>query len=205
MAKKKQPKPPPAPVVESLDYILPDLRPLAVPIADLLPDPANCLQHGEEDLTATAASLRVYGQRSAILVNRSTKIVIAGNGRLMAAKALGWTHLAVVWADDDPATAAGYSIADNRTGRLAEWDAEAVDRLLRSIQTEDEDLAAMFDALAVDLDIVPGEETGGDQGGGGEDVDRKFQIIVECKDEAQQLELLEKFGQEGLECKALTI
>ncbi len=112
---------------------------------------------------------------------------------------MGWTHLAVVWADDDPATAAGYSIADNRTGRLAEWDAEAVDKVLRSIQTEDEDLATMFDALAQDLDLVPGDETAGDQ------VERKWQIIVECKDEAQQLELLEKFGTDGLECKALTI
>jgi hypothetical protein len=50
--------------------------------------------------------------------------------RSKAARDLGWSHLAVVFTDDDPVTAAGFSIADNRTAELAEWDGEAPDRLL---------------------------------------------------------------------------
>ena len=44
-----------------------------------------------------------------------------GNGTLRAAKQLGWSHVAVLWVEDDPATAAGYGIADNRTGELSGW------------------------------------------------------------------------------------
>jgi hypothetical protein len=67
---------------------------------------------------------------------------------LQAARDLGWSHLAVVFTDDDPVTAAGFSIADNRTAELAEWDGEALARLLGEIRVEDERLQRMFDDLA---------------------------------------------------------
>jgi hypothetical protein len=87
-----------------------------------------------------AASLRQYGQRKPLVANRSQGgKVEAGNGTLAAARSLGWSHVAVVWVEDDAATAAGYSIADNRTGDLSHWDVEAlrdvVDALPDSIFT----------------------------------------------------------------------
>src|SRR5262249_53769830 len=57
-------------------------------------------------------------------------LVIAGNGTLQAAHSLGWLHVAVVLVDDDAATAAGYSIADNRTAELAGWGKKALGKLL---------------------------------------------------------------------------
>lgn len=193
----------------ALAYIAEDLRPLAVPIGDLVTDPANALKHTEKDIGATAASLRVYGQRTPIVVNKLTNIVLKGNGTLAGAKVNGWSHLAVVWVKDDPATAAGYSIADNRTGRLAGWDKDAVDRLLRTVQTSDEDLAGVFDELAQELDIVPGDAGGsggsakGKKSGG--TIEQKWQVVIDCKDEEHQLELLERFETEGIEAKPLTL
>jgi DNA modification methylase len=127
-----------------LSHIAEQLRPLAVPCADLILDPANARRHPEPNLEAIKASLRVYGQRKPVVVNRRTGTIEAGNGTLQAALALGWTHLAVVYVDDDPMTAAGFSIADNRTAELAEWDREALDKLLAEIKTNDPALDQML-------------------------------------------------------------
>src|SRR5262249_25198454 len=54
----------------------------------------------------------------------------------------------VVFTDDDPTTAVGFAITDNRTAELAEWDAEVLGRLLDEIRVEDERLQHMFDELA---------------------------------------------------------
>jgi DNA modification methylase len=106
---------------------------------------------------AIKASLRVYGQRKPVVVNRRSGNIEAGNGTLLAALALGWTHLAAVYVDDDPMTAVGFSIADNRTAELAEWDREALDRLLAEIKTDDPVLDRMLADLAGSINhLTPG-------------------------------------------------
>ena len=141
----RKPKSSPRP---DLSHIAEPLRPLAEPCDSLVLDPANARKHGAPNLEAIKGSLAVYGQRKPIVANQGTRTVIAGNGTLEAARALGWTHIAVVFTDDDPMTAVGYAIADNRTAELAEWDAEALDQLLREVRVDDERLQQMFDDLA---------------------------------------------------------
>ena len=119
-----------------LQHIAQPLRGLAIPVADLHQDPANARTHPERNLSAVAASLRLYGQRKPVVVRREGMVVEAGNGTLVAARRLGWTHLAAVVVDDDPLTATGYAIADNRTGELAEWDDEVLGRLLTDLREE---------------------------------------------------------------------
>lgn len=141
------------PSVTDLGYIAEQLRPLAVPIDQLTSDPANTRKHNIANISGIKGSLRVYGQRKPIVVNRRNGVVEAGNGTLEAAVALNWTHLAVVYVDDDPNTAAGYSVSDNRTAELAEWDNEALSKILLEIKTEDEDLQAMLQKFADDEGI----------------------------------------------------
>jgi ParB-like chromosome segregation protein Spo0J len=131
-----------------LAHISECLRPLAVPCDSLVLDPANARKHNLPNLEAIKGSLATYGQRKPVVARRDTRTVIAGNGTLEAARELGWTHLAVVFTDDDPVTAAGFAIADNRTAELAEWDGEALDRLLREVRVDDERLQQMFADLA---------------------------------------------------------
>ena len=106
----------------SLEHIVEPLRALAVGVEELHEDPANARVHPDRNLDAVKASLARFGQRKPIVVRAQGMIVEAGNGTLRAAKALGWTHVAVVVVDDDGVTAAGYAIADNRTAELADWD-----------------------------------------------------------------------------------
>jgi len=91
-------------MTEELTYIAEGLRVLAVPIDELHIDPANA--RTGHALERIAASLKAYGQRKPIIANRlqSGKIE-AGNGTWQAAKQLGWSHIAVVYVEDDPATA----------------------------------------------------------------------------------------------------
>jgi ParB-like chromosome segregation protein Spo0J len=62
--------------------------------------------------------------------------VIAGNHQLKAAQQLGWTEIAVVFVDDDEATAKAYALADNRTADLGTYDVGALADLLSSVSTD---------------------------------------------------------------------
>ena len=116
----------------TLDYIAEGLRGLAVGVGELHEDAANArVDHAVERI---AASLRQYGQRKPVVANRGQGgRVIAGNGTLRAARSLGWSHIAVVWVDEDAASATGYGIADNRTGDLSRWDVEALGALIEAL------------------------------------------------------------------------
>lgn len=108
-----------------------------VDIDTLVPDPDNARVHRERNLEAIKDSLTLYGQVKPLVVRRSTNVVIAGNGTLEAATALGWTKLAVNYVDFDEAQSIGYGLADNRTAELAQWNFEIVARLDRLLVESD--------------------------------------------------------------------
>ncbi len=208
-----------------LSYIAEGLRPLAEELTQLNPDPSNANTHDERNLTAIKSSLARYSQRTPIVVNRNGSVILKGNGTFEAAKELGWTHLAVVWVEDDQTTATGYAIADNRTSDLSEFDAEILTAQLQALKADDvelEDLGfsdaelnELIDAAlpADDSPAAAADESGGasssDAGDDSHDETDQlatgFKVLIECSDEQQQTELLERFSDEGLECRALTV
>lgn len=134
-----------------LDHIAEPLRKLAVPTDSLTLDPANARTHSPKNLAAIKASLTRFGQRLPIVVQREGMVVRAGNGRVMAARELGWTHIAAVVCDDENIDAVAFAIADNRSAELADWDDAALAALLDELPAEtvadlgfdDDDLAAL--------------------------------------------------------------
>ncbi|MBA7685516.1 hypothetical protein ES703_93941 [subsurface metagenome] len=215
MAKKKtspKKKPPrkratpqsPLPTPHSLAHIVEPLRPLAVPIGELELDPQNARRHDEANLAAIAGSLRRYGQRRPIVANRLNARIEAGNGTLLAARQLGWTHLAVVFVKDDPATHHGFSIADNRTAELADWDEELLAAAIAEVQQESPDLAD--DLLLNDLLHNGAAEEPGDDppAAGGEPTESAYQLIVECPGAKDRDRLAERLRKEGLKCRSVT-
>ncbi|MCC7063411.1 MAG: DNA modification methylase [Planctomycetes bacterium] len=133
------------------------LRSLVIPLADLNLDAANARLHPEKNLAAIRSSLAQFGQRKPIVVQKKGMIVRAGNGTVLAARALGWTEIAAVVVDDDNATAAAFAIADNRTADLAEWDDEVLATLLQSMD-EATRKAVGFDQVDLDQllkDLTP--------------------------------------------------
>lgn len=120
------------------------LKHLAVPIDDVQPLPGNPRRG---DVSAVAKSLKRFGQRKPIVARRADHVVVAGNHTLQAALVLGWAEIAVVWVDDDEATAKAYALADNRTSALGTFDDADLAAMVAEVHAVDPDLllAASFD------------------------------------------------------------
>ncbi len=125
-----------------------------VAISDLSHDPANARVHNEKNLQAIIGSLRAFGQQKPIVVD-SRGVVVAGNGTMAAATALGWTEIAIVRTELDPTMSAAFAIADNRTAELAIWDYEILQSTVESLAGDQVDIASLgFDET--DLDSILG-------------------------------------------------
>lgn len=103
-------------------------------------DPDNARTHDEANLAAIQASLLRFGQAEPLIVQRSRRRVIGGNGRLEAMRRIGWKEADAVFVDLDDTAARALSLALNRTAEAsdagdvpaARWN---VDRLLEQLAT----------------------------------------------------------------------
>lgn len=136
----------PRPTKNSPPQIAQQLQPLATPIINLEGLEGN---PRKGDVAAVARSYQTFGQRKPIVAKRTgenadgpTGIVIAGNHQLAAARELGWTEIAVVFVEDDDATAKAYALADNRTAELGGYDKEALIALIQEVQPNKDLLTA---------------------------------------------------------------
>jgi len=133
---------------EALAYISATLRPLAAPIMDLTPDPENARIHEDADLLVIGNSLREYGQQKPIVARREhrgmTNVVLAGNGTLLAARAIGWTHLAVSWFEGTDEQAEEYRLVDNRSAELSRWDFTKLADQMRAVAKRDSEAKLQF-------------------------------------------------------------
>lgn len=196
----------------AFDWILDDLRPLSVPLAALTLDPANVRKHPERNMAAICASLRKYGQRKPIVVNRRTGVVEAGNGTFQAFLTLReseperWTHVAAVLVDDDDTTATGYAIADNRTAELADWDDAGLLAQLSALDSAGEsieDVGFSEKELGL-LRKQLGEWVDEEIPDAGSGYVEQYGVIVICSDEAHQREIFDQLREQGLNCKVVT-
>ena len=119
--------------------VIESLSSLVVPIDSVRQDPRNVRQHPDRNIDAIKKSLVTYGQRKPIVVNQDG-VIEAGNGLWQAAKELGWKEIAAVRVKDDPDHAKGYSIMDNQSALLADWDLPGLKDMLLELDANDYDL-----------------------------------------------------------------
>ena len=94
------------------------------PLERLVPYAKNSRTHSEEQVAQIAASIREWGWTTPILVDEAGSI-IAGHGRLQAARRLQMTEVPVVVASGwSEAQKRAYVIADNKLALNAGWDNE---------------------------------------------------------------------------------
>lgn len=110
-----------------------------VPIEILILDPANARKHDKKNLEAIKGSLARFGQQKPLVVG-SDNVIIAGNGTLEAARALGWTEINIVRSDLKGIDRTAYSIADNRTGEISSWDLPVLSQILEDLKVQDFDI-----------------------------------------------------------------
>jgi site-specific DNA-methyltransferase (adenine-specific) len=128
---------------KDLSHIAAPLRQFAVETDLLNEDPENARSHDERSLEAVEATLKRYGQRVPIIVQKAGMVVRAGNARLDAARNLGWRYIAAVIVDEANVDAAAYAIASNRTAELSSWDIQVLAHQLEQLAAESTGLEAL--------------------------------------------------------------
>ena len=109
-------------------------------VEELIPYAKNARTHTEAQIAQIAASILEFGFTNPILID-GEKGIIAGHGRLMAAKKLGMKEVPVVVLDHlSLAQKKAYIIADNKLAELAGWDEELLAQELADLKDEDYNL-----------------------------------------------------------------
>lgn len=111
------------PTADDRVAVPPELRPLLVPIDTVRPSPEN--PRTGHPVKLIAGLLEEFGWRAALTV-RSDGRITAGEGRWLAAKRLGLTHVPVIRCDDDDKTAHRWMVAADRSSELTMWDAQEI-------------------------------------------------------------------------------
>ena len=122
-------------------------------VASLVPYARNSRTHSDEQVAQIAASIREWGWTVPILVDPEG-MIIAGHGRVMAARKLGLTDVPVMvatgWSD---AQKRAYVLADNQLASNAGWDASLLSLEMKDLQLEgyNLDLIGFSDKVLADL------------------------------------------------------
>lgn len=136
---------------DALTSLPTDLR--LVPIAELTPYAGNARTHSAKQIKQIAASIREFGFVNPVLVSDDGEIV-AGHGRVMAAKRLGMTEVPVLRLSHlSAAQRQAYVLADNKLAENAGWDADLLAIELQGLLDMDFDLELTGFSLA-EIDIV---------------------------------------------------
>lgn len=125
-----------------------------MPLDQLTPHPANANSHPKRQIEMLAKIMKYQGWRHPIVVSKLSGFIVAGHGRLEAAKLNGWTEAPVDVQDfEDKIQETAFLYADNKISELAEHDDE-----LMKLGVLDLNLDDGFDfellGLSTDLDLT---------------------------------------------------
>ena len=132
------------------------------PIGQLIPYINNSRKHSDEQVAQIAASIKEFGWTNPILVDGDNGL-IAGHGRLLAARKLGMAKVPVIeLAHLSENQKKALIIADNKLALNSDWDNELLMIELQELDSEDFDLSVLgFDQDELDALLNPIEPTTG--------------------------------------------
>ena len=129
-----------------------DVKIEKISIAKLIPYAANSRTHSDAQVAQIAASIREFGWTNPILVSDKNDI-IAGHGRLLAARKLGMEEVPVIVLDHlSKAQQRALVIADNQLALNAGWDMDMLKAEIEDLSLEDFNL----ELLGFDDDFLDG-------------------------------------------------
>lgn len=113
------------------------------PLERLVPYARNARTHSPAQVAQIAASMREWGWTNPVLVDEAG-MIIAGHGRIAAARQLGWTEAPVMVAHGwTEAQKRAYVIADNKLALNAGWDEDLLRLELQDLANLGADLSLM--------------------------------------------------------------
>ncbi len=174
-----------------------------VSIELLIPYANNARTHSDAQVAQIAASIRKFGFTNPVLTSDDNTI-IAGHGRVMAARKLGLTQVPVIRLSHLSETQRkAYILADNKLALNAGWD----DDLLRIEIKELLENQFQIDLLGFDVEEItrlmdeeislhePEEQK----------YSEVFNIIVECKNEQEQERVFNELDEKGYKCRVQSL
>ena len=128
-------------------------------VTELIPYVNNSRTHSDEQVAQIAASIKEFGWTNPILVDGENGI-IAGHGRLLAARKLGHKEVPTIELSELTETQKkAYIIADNRLALNAGWDNEMLTIELNDLLADGFALELLgFDPNEIDSLLTPEEE-----------------------------------------------
>jgi len=132
-----------------------------VPVDDLIPYARNSRTHSDAQISQVAASIREFGFTNPVLI-RDDDTIIAGHGRVMAAKKLGLSEVPCIRLGHlTDAQVRAYVIADNKLALNAGWDDEMLRVEFADLKDAGFDLALTGFSLEEIGALEPVQLTGG--------------------------------------------
>jgi ParB-like nuclease domain len=150
-----------------------------LPVEALVPDPRNARLHPEGQVRRIADSIAAFGFNVPVLIDGENRVV-AGHGRLLAARRLGLSEIPAIALDHlSEAERHAFMIADNRLAELASWDSRRLGEELEELKRLDLDFdfaAIGFESGEIELEAVASVDApGGAVAPGSEPGDRVLQ------------------------------
>jgi hypothetical protein len=173
-------------------------------VAKLIPYASNSRTHSDAQVAQIAASIKEFGWTNPILVSGDNSI-IAGHGRLMAARKLEMEEVPVIVLDHlSKAQQRALVIADNQLALNAGWDLGMLKAEIEDLKLDDFNIALLgFDDKFLDvLNTEAFEET---RIGEEQNVEAVFEIAVTCANEEEQEKVYQILTEQGLKCRVLTM
>jgi ParB-like nuclease domain len=154
------------------------------PIESLIEYAQNARTHSDEQINQLAASMDEWGWTIPVLIDENGEI-IAGHGRLMAGKRLGYDEAPVIiatgWSDEQKRA---YRIADNKLTLNGDWDASLLYTEITALGNDSFDISLLgfdeieiarlsddYDRLALDTPPPADGNDGADGANGSDDAD----------------------------------
>jgi ParB-like chromosome segregation protein Spo0J len=174
-----------------------------VPANQLRPNPKNWRVHPQNQQDALRGVLAEIGYADALVARElpdgSLELI---DGHLRAEITPDHEVPVLVLDVDEKEAAKLLAVLDPLAG-LAETNQDALDELLANIETESDALQAVLDDLGAADDGALDDEP---QASPAEiDIAETFQVVVECRDEADQKAVFEQLTAEGRKCRLLTL
>ncbi len=169
------------------------------PLERLTPYERNARTHSAEQVAQIAASIQEFGFTNPILVDGDNGI-LAGHGRLAAAKDLGMAAVPVIVLDHlTPDQRRAYILADNKLALNAGWDMELLQQEVIALSLADFDLSLLGWSAEEITGLLGGEYDGADGDGTSENEDAIDQgvalaIVLTPQEAGQWREAKEELG-----------
>ena len=115
--------------------------------------PKNMNSHSDEQIDRLIKLIEYQGFRNALVVQKGTNYVVAGNGRLMAARKMGLKEVPVTYQEfDNEAQLYAYIVSDNAIASWSELDRDMIADELKNLDLDDIELLGLEDFEIPDIE-----------------------------------------------------